>query len=85
MSVKASISPFSHQTQVDTSRSKVLCMCVKIDNMFSATCELACKSVWPDFASPYASSAFANLRRLAFGLPLGAVRDARTPVNRTLS
>ena len=30
-----------------------------------ATCEPTCESVWPPFASPYASSGFANLRWLA--------------------
>ena len=29
------------------------------------TCEPTCKSVWPPIASPYASSCFANLYRLA--------------------
>ena len=50
----------------NTCRSQVSCICVNY-----AFCDLpwtyeqTCESVWPPIASPYASSGFANLRRLA--------------------
>ena len=44
-----------------------------------ATCEPTCESVWPPIASPYASSGFINLRRLAspFGQGLKTRRTVK--------
>ena len=53
--VNVSFSPFGHPMQVDTQKSWL--QVVKFTTF--------CKSVWPPFASPYGSSGFANLRRLA--------------------
>ena len=72
----ASFLPFGHPAQVDTSWSQVIC-CYKINQWYAwnffATCKPTCESVWP----PFASSGFANLRRLASpfgqGLNLGNI------------
>ena len=53
--------PFGHPAQVDTSWYQLYAWNVRL----FATCEPTCESVWPPFASPYASPGFANLRWLA--------------------
>ena len=70
--VDASFSPFGHPTQVDPSWSQVNCIWLKFTTFcnlwtwaWTWTCEPPCESVWPPIVSPYASSGFVNLRRLA--------------------
>ena len=51
--VGAGFSPFGHPTQVDISWSQVNCIYVKFTAFLrlALTCEPACESVWPPFAS----------------------------------
>ena len=56
-------SPFDHRTQVDTSWSQVICICVKFTTFCDLRADLRIRLV--TLVNPYASSGFSNLRWLA--------------------
>ena len=67
----------------NTSRHKLIASQLYIREVYDFlqlawTCEPTCESVWPPIASPYASSGFANLHRLAG--PFGHPSQVRTQV-----
>ena len=95
MQVDASFLPFGHSARVDTSWSQVIC-CYKnastndmreIYGFLRLASWLTCESVWPPFASSYASSVLqvcVDLRPLAspFGQGLNQVKIRKFDPNR---